>query len=65
VLSGRCLNETEQSADCYAATFDTNVLGTLLSLKHELRLMTAQKSGSMVNISSVYVGSQARRRRHS
>src|SRR5271165_29129 len=26
----------EQSAESYAATFDTNVLGVLLSLKHEL-----------------------------
>jgi len=25
---------TEQTADSYAATFDTNVLGTLLSMKH-------------------------------
>src|SRR6266481_1864839 len=45
---------TEQSADSYAATFDTNVLGTLLSLKHELRVMQAQGSGSIVNISSTY-----------
>jgi NAD(P)-dependent dehydrogenase (short-subunit alcohol dehydrogenase family) len=43
---------TEQSADSYAATFDTNVLGTILSLKHELRVMTAQKSGSIINLSS-------------
>src|ERR1700688_3836387 len=28
---------TEQTAETYAATFDTNVLGTLLSMKHELR----------------------------
>jgi NAD(P)-dependent dehydrogenase (short-subunit alcohol dehydrogenase family) len=28
---------TEQSPESYAATFDTNVLGVLLSLKHELR----------------------------
>src|SRR3954463_14279716 len=33
---------TEQSADSYATTFDTNVLGTLLSMKHELRAMLAQ-----------------------
>jgi NAD(P)-dependent dehydrogenase (short-subunit alcohol dehydrogenase family) len=45
---------TEQTADSYAATFDTNVLGTLLSMKHELRLMHAQHSGSIVNISSTY-----------
>jgi NAD(P)-dependent dehydrogenase (short-subunit alcohol dehydrogenase family) len=43
-----------QTAESYAETFDTNVLGTLLSLKHELRVMTAQKSGSIINISSTY-----------
>ena len=45
---------TEQSAETYAATFHTNVLGTLLSLKHELRVMIAQGRGSIVNISSTY-----------
>jgi NAD(P)-dependent dehydrogenase (short-subunit alcohol dehydrogenase family) len=45
---------TEQTADNYVATFDTNVLGTLLSMKHELRVMLPQKSGSIVNISSTY-----------
>src|ERR1700704_6560398 len=45
---------TEQSAESYAATFDTNVLGTLLSLKHELRVMLAQGSGSIVNVSSTF-----------
>jgi NAD(P)-dependent dehydrogenase (short-subunit alcohol dehydrogenase family) len=44
----------EQTADTYAATFDTNVLGTLLSMKHELRVMMAQGGGSIVNISSTY-----------
>jgi NAD(P)-dependent dehydrogenase (short-subunit alcohol dehydrogenase family) len=44
----------EQTAESYAATFETNVLGTLLSLKHELRVMQAQGSGSIVNISSAY-----------
>jgi NAD(P)-dependent dehydrogenase (short-subunit alcohol dehydrogenase family) len=43
---------TEQSADSYAATFDTNVLGVLLSMKHELRVMQAQGFGSIVNLSS-------------
>jgi NAD(P)-dependent dehydrogenase (short-subunit alcohol dehydrogenase family) len=43
---------TEQTAESYAATFDTNVLGTLLSLKHELRVMQAQGSGSIINLSS-------------
>jgi len=43
---------TQQTADSYASTFDTNVLGTLLSMKHELRVMLAQCSGAIVNISS-------------
>src|SRR6266481_5853159 len=45
---------TEQTTETYAATFDTNVLGTLLSMKHELRVMLAQGSGSIVNVSSTY-----------
>jgi NAD(P)-dependent dehydrogenase (short-subunit alcohol dehydrogenase family) len=45
---------TEQTAETYAATFDTNVLGVLLSMKHELRVMLPQGSGSIVNISSTY-----------
>jgi NAD(P)-dependent dehydrogenase (short-subunit alcohol dehydrogenase family) len=45
---------TEQTAERYAATFDTNVLGVLLSMKHELRAMLPQDSGSIVNVSSAY-----------
>src|SRR2546430_8375638 len=45
---------TEQSAETYNATFETNVLGTLLSMKHELRVMLAQGHGSIVNVSSTY-----------
>ena len=45
---------TEQSAESYAATFDTNVLGTLLSMKHELRVMLPQGHGSIINVSSTY-----------
>lgn len=45
---------TEQSAESYAATFDTNVLGTLLSMKHELRVMLPQHHGSIINVSSTY-----------
>ena len=45
---------TEQTAESYAATFDTNVLGTLLSMKHELRVMMPQGHGSIVNVSSTY-----------
>jgi NAD(P)-dependent dehydrogenase (short-subunit alcohol dehydrogenase family) len=39
---------TEQSAESYAAIFDTNVLGLVLSMKHELRVMQAQRHGSIV-----------------
>jgi NAD(P)-dependent dehydrogenase (short-subunit alcohol dehydrogenase family) len=43
---------THQNAESYGATFDTNVLGTLLSMKHEMRVMQTQGSGCIVNISS-------------
>jgi len=43
---------TEQTSESYAGLFDTNVLGTLLSLKHQLRVMQPQGSGSIVNVSS-------------
>jgi NAD(P)-dependent dehydrogenase (short-subunit alcohol dehydrogenase family) len=43
---------TEQTPESYAETFDTNVLGVLLCMKHELRVMQAQSFGSIVNISS-------------
>jgi len=45
---------TDQTADSYAATFDTNVLGVILSMKHEVRVMQKQGSGSIINISSTY-----------
>ena len=43
---------TAQTTQTYAMTFDTNVLGTLLSMKHELRVMQPQGSGSIINLSS-------------
>src|ERR1700710_358041 len=45
---------TDQTAESYAATFDTNVLGVILSIKHEVRVMQGQGSGSIINISSTY-----------
>src|SRR6202030_371329 len=45
---------TEQTADSHNATFDTNVLGTLLSMSHALRVMCNQRSGRIVNVSSTY-----------
>jgi NAD(P)-dependent dehydrogenase (short-subunit alcohol dehydrogenase family) len=44
----------DQTPQDFEATFSTNVLGTFLSLKHELRAMMAQRSGSIVNVGSVY-----------
>ena len=43
---------TEQTSESYTAMFDTNVLGTLLGLKHALRVMQPQGAGSIINISS-------------
>ena len=45
---------TDLTPDAYTAVFDTNVLGVLLSLKHELRIMTAQRTGSIINLSSTF-----------
>jgi NAD(P)-dependent dehydrogenase (short-subunit alcohol dehydrogenase family) len=45
---------TEQTPESFAATFETNVLGVVLSMKHEVRVMQTQGSGSIINISSTY-----------
>jgi NAD(P)-dependent dehydrogenase (short-subunit alcohol dehydrogenase family) len=42
----------DQTVDSYSAVFDANVLGTFLSMKHELRVMLQQKRGVVVNLSS-------------
>ncbi|MBC8057490.1 MAG: SDR family oxidoreductase [Rhizobiales bacterium] len=44
---------TAQTVANYRSTFETNVLGTLLSLKHELPVMLAQGAGSIINLSSI------------
>jgi NAD(P)-dependent dehydrogenase (short-subunit alcohol dehydrogenase family) len=44
---------SEQSEDNYRSTFDTHVLGTLLALKHEMRVMLRQGAGAIVSLSSV------------
>ena len=51
---GRPSPITDQSAETYNATFDTNVLGVILSMKHQVRVMQEQGSGSIINISSTY-----------
>ena len=43
---------TDQTVESYTTTFDANVLGTFLGLKHELKVMIPQGSGSIINISS-------------
>jgi NAD(P)-dependent dehydrogenase (short-subunit alcohol dehydrogenase family) len=48
---GRPGSATEQSPESYAFTFETNVLGTILCLKHELKVMNSQRRGSIVNLS--------------
>ncbi len=47
---------TEQSTDNFAATFETNVLGTLLSLKHEMRVMLKQGSGAIAAMLDRFAG---------
>jgi len=44
----------EVTPEKYAELFDTNVLGLLLCLKHEFRVMEAHGKGSIVNISSIF-----------
>ena len=44
----------DQTVENYASIFETNVLGTLLSMKHELRIMLQQRTGSIVNVSSTF-----------
>ncbi|AXL50924.1 SDR family oxidoreductase [Paraburkholderia caffeinilytica] len=43
----------EQTTTNYEDTFSANVLGTLLSLKHEMRVMLARGAGSIINLSSI------------
>lgn len=50
-ISGPVVDVTNEA---YSATFDTNVLGTLLSMKHEFRAMRPRHSGSIINVSSTY-----------
>jgi NAD(P)-dependent dehydrogenase (short-subunit alcohol dehydrogenase family) len=48
---------TAQTAETVAATFDTNVVGVVLSMKHEVLAMQAnsgKSKGNIINISSTY-----------
>lgn len=42
----------EQTVEAFHSTFNANVLGTFLCLKHQMRVMCRQKSGAIVNLSS-------------
>lgn len=42
----------EKTVETYTAAFNANALGTFLCLKHEMRIMSCQKSGAIVNLSS-------------
>jgi len=44
----------DATVENFKAVHDTNVVGAFLSMKHELRVMAGQGSGSIVNISSTY-----------
>ncbi len=44
---------TDSTAEQYRQVFDINVLGVLLSMKHEIKAMLASGGGSIVNTSSV------------
>ncbi|NMH64955.1 SDR family NAD(P)-dependent oxidoreductase [Shewanella salipaludis] len=50
---GRPTLVPEETPENFEATFATNVLGTLLSLKHEMRVMLTQGSGAIINLSSI------------
>jgi NAD(P)-dependent dehydrogenase (short-subunit alcohol dehydrogenase family) len=45
---------TDQTAETFVATFETNVLGVVLCMKHELAAMKGRDGGCIINISSTY-----------
>jgi NAD(P)-dependent dehydrogenase (short-subunit alcohol dehydrogenase family) len=44
----------ETTKEDFDLAFETNVFGTLMGIKHQLPVMAAQGSGSIINISSIY-----------
>ena len=51
-IEGESGSITEQTLESFRTTIDANTLGTFLCMKHELRVMLAQKRGVVVNLSS-------------
>jgi NAD(P)-dependent dehydrogenase (short-subunit alcohol dehydrogenase family) len=45
---------TDQTAESFAVTFETNVLSVVLNMMHGVRVMQGQGRGSIINISSTY-----------
>ena len=43
---------TEVTGEQFASVFDTNVRGVMFGMKHAARIMTAQRSGSIITIAS-------------
>ncbi len=49
---GKHASLIDETIENYSSTFDTNVLGTFLCLKYELKVMLPQGSGCIINLSS-------------
>ena len=59
VITGALTDLGEATAKAFAQAqytdlFNTNVLGTLLSMKHEMRVMQPQGSGAIIDVTSIY-----------
>lgn len=52
-IEGELAMIVDQTAAGVKNVFDTNIFGVMMAMKHELRVMVPQKSGSIINISSV------------
>ncbi len=52
---GRAGHVVERTSQTYASVFHANVLGTILAMKHEIRVMLPQGSGSIINILSAWI----------
>lgn len=52
-IEGVKQSATDITVENYLAVFNTNVLGVMLAMKYQIPVMVAQKSGSIVNVSSI------------
>ena len=51
-INGDFANIVDQTVDNYKKVLDVNVIGVFLGLKHVMKVMIEQKSGSIVNLAS-------------